>query len=347
MSLADKLVKNSTIHYTAPILDSQVFDKGDETKTPVIGVNIALSARVDGGLTNGLLCLAGESKRFKSLFALLIAASYLKAHPEGVLLFYDSEFGTPKPYFSMLDIDMSRVIHTPLLDAEELIVDIMKQLTNLERKDEIIIILDSMGNLASKKEVEDALKGETKADYTRAKAFKGLYRMITPHLNLKDIPMIVVNHTYKSIGSRVPVDIISGGTGIYLSADDIWIIGRRQDKDDDGLHGYEFIINIEKSRSVKEKSKIPISVNFDKGINRWSGLVDLALEAGILTKPSNGWYQLVINGKPAGSKSRLDDIETDDVFWTEVFDNTDFAQWIERKFSLHYEGKRLMSKIPE
>ena len=80
---------------------------------------------------------------------------------------------------------------------------------------------------------------------SRAKQMKSLFRMVTPHLNLKDIPLIAVNHTYKEIG-LYPKDIVSGGTGAYYSADAIWIIGRQQEKDGAEIAGYNFVINIEK-----------------------------------------------------------------------------------------------------
>ena len=155
-----------------------------------------------------------------------------------------------------------------------------------------MIIVDSVGNLASKKEVEDALDGKSVADMTRAKQMKSLFRMITPHLTIKDIPAIVVNHTYKEIG-LFPKDVVSGGTGIYYSADNIYIIGRRQQKTGTDITGYEFIINVEKSRFVREKSKIPVEVSWEAGISKWSGLLDMAIESGHVVKPANGWYQKV------------------------------------------------------
>jgi hypothetical protein len=154
--------------------------------------------------------LAGPSKHFKTGFALLLASSFLKKYPDGVILFYDSEFGTPQSYFQTFKIPFDSVIHTPITDVEELKFDIMKQMKAIERGEHIFIVVDSIGNLASKKEVEDALDGKSVADMSRAKQLKSLFRMITPHLTLKDIPMVVVNHTYKEI-SMFPKDIVGGG----------------------------------------------------------------------------------------------------------------------------------------
>jgi RecA/RadA recombinase len=256
-------------------------------------------------------------------------------YPEAVLLFYDSEFGTPIKYFETFEIDMDRVLHTPLTDIEQLKFDIMQQLAEVNRGDKLIIVLDSIGNLASKKEVEDALEGKSVADMSRAKQVKSLFRMVTPHLNIKDISMIVVNHTYKEIG-MFPKDIVGGGTGSYYSADNIYIIGRQQEKDGTEIVGYNFIINVEKSRYVKEKSKIPISVSFDGGISKYSGLLDLAIESGHVVKPTNGWYAKVDQSTgEVGDKKRIADTSTPE-FMEPILKDPKFKEFIKHKYEIAY-----------
>ena len=247
MSLLEKLKKNTTIKDSAILAKSKFFSEKDSIPTAVPMVNVALSGRLDGGLTPGLTMWAGPSKHFKTAFSLLMAKSYMDKYPDAVLLFYDSEFGTPIKYFETFDIDMDRVLHTPLTDIEQLKFDIMQQLQEISRGEHLIIVLDSIGNLASKKEVEDALDQKSVADMSRAKQVKSLFRMVTPHLTLKDVPMVVVNHTYMEIG-MFPKAIVGGGTGSYYSADNIFIIGRQQEKEGTEIVGYNFVINVEKSR---------------------------------------------------------------------------------------------------
>ncbi len=336
MSLMDKLLKSSTVKLTAPLLDSKVFGKKEIVSTSVPMVNVALSGSVDGGLQPGLTMLAGPSKHFKSAFALLMAAAYQKRYEDAVILFYDSEFGTPQAYFQAFGIDMNRVIHTPITNIEELKFDIVKQLDSIEKKDRVIIVIDSVGNLASKKEVDDANDGKSVADMTRAKQLKSVFRIVTPHLNLKDIPMIVVNHIYMEQG-LYPKAIVSGGTGIYLSADNIWILGRQQEKEGTEIKGYHFVINIEKSRHVREKSKIPITVTFDGGIAKWSGLMDVAEEGGFLRKPKVGWYEPFNpeTGEVLSDKLlRAKEIADNGTFWKMMFDNTDLAGYIKNKYTV-------------
>lgn len=334
MSILEKIKKNSSIKDSAILSKSKFFTDKDMIPTSVPIINVALSGRLDGGLTPGLTMWAGPSKHFKTAFSLLMAKSYLDKYPDAALLFYDSEFGTPQSYFDTFGIDTDRVLHTPLTDIEQLKFDIMKQLTSLDRGEHLIIVIDSIGNLASKKEVEDALDGKSVADMSRAKQVKSLFRMVTPHLNLKDIPMVVVNHTYKEIG-MFPKDIVGGGTGSYYSADNIFILGRQQEKEGTEVVGYNFIINVEKSRYVKEKSKIPVSVSFTGGISRWSGLLDLALESGNVIKPSNGWYSKVDleTGEVEEKKYREKDTDTKE-FWMSIVTSKTFRDFVETKYKV-------------
>jgi RecA/RadA recombinase len=335
MSLLDKIKKNSTIKDSAILSKSKFFTDKDMVPTSVPMINVALSGKLDGGIVPGLTMWAGPSKHFKTAFSLLMAKAYMDRYPEAVLLFYDSEFGTPIKYFETFGIDMERVLHTPLTDIEQLKFDIMQQLQDINRGDKLMIILDSIGNLASKKEVDDALDGKSVADMSRAKQVKSLFRMVTPHLNLKDIPMVVVNHTYKEIG-MFPKDIVGGGTGSYYSADNIFILGRQQEKEGTEIIGYNFIINVEKSRYTKEKSKIPISVTFDGGISKYSGLVDIGIDGGFISKPSPGWYAKVDQETgEVGDKVRFDATQTDE-FMLPLLKSEKFKEFVNQKYGIAY-----------
>lgn len=344
MSIMDKLKKNSKLSHTSVLSESKFFTEKDMVPTDVPMINVALSGSVDGGLAPGLTVLAGPSKHFKTSFALLMAGAYMKHHPDAVMLFYDSEFGSPDSYFKQFGIDTTRVLHTPITNVEELKFDLIGQLEELDRNDKVVVVIDSIGNLASKKELEDAKNEKSVADMSRAKALKGLFRMSTPYLAMKNIPLIAVNHTYQEIG-LFPKAIVSGGTGIYYSADNIWIIGRQQDKKGTEIQGYHFVINVEKSRYVKEKSKIPITVSWEGGVKSYSGLLDCALAGGYAVKPSNGWYATVDQSTgEVGPKVRYDGT-LDKSFWDPIFAETDFKDFLKKQYSIGHQSLVEMDEI--
>ena len=208
--LRSRLLKNSTIKETTILGDSKVFQPTIFYDTGIPIINLALSSDVDKGLFAGVTTIAGPSKHFKTKFALEILRGFLESDPEAIGIVYDNEFGSPASYFQSSNIPLDRVIYTPIMDMEEWKFDIIKQLKMLEKTDKVLIIMDSIGNLASKKELDDALEGESKQDMTRAKNLKSIFRMITPYLNTKNIPFIGIGHTYQT-QEMYSKSVVSGG----------------------------------------------------------------------------------------------------------------------------------------
>lgn len=332
-TLLERLKKNSKSKLSETLSSSKVFNV-EMTPTRIPMLNAALSGDLNGGLTAGLTIISGPSRHFKTSFALVMAQAYMEKHPDAIMIFYDSEFGAPLKYFETFKIDTDRVLHTPVTNIEELKFDIMNQLENLDKDDKVIIVIDSIGNIASKKEVEDAINEKSVADMTRAKALKGLFRMVTPHLTLKRIPMLGIAHTYSEM-SLFPRQVVSGGTGLMYSANTVWIVGRQQNKTGKDITGYHFVINVEKSRFVREKSKIPISVTWNGGLTEYSGLLEIAMLGGYVIKPKNGWYQLLdVDKKTEIGKNVREKDTTTKEFWEPIIDKPEFQEFIKDLYQI-------------
>jgi len=316
-------------------LDESIFFNEKEaipTELPIL--NVAFSGRLTGGLTSGLSVFAGESKSFKTMLALYCMKAYFDKYEDSVAVFYDSEFGTPPGYLKQFGLDLSRIIHVPIMHIEALKFDLTKRLESIDRGEKVFIMVDSLGNLASKKETEDAMSEKSVADMSRAKAIKSLFRIITPYLTTKNLPCIMINHIYKEIG-MFPKNIVAGGTGIMYSANQVFIITKAQEKDsatDKEIAGYRFTINIEKSRFVKEKSKLPFIVRYDSGIQKYSGLWDLAVEAGILKQVTKQSYEV------DGVKRKTSEWEEDVDFWEDLIHNKAFSDYVSSKYMLSMEN---------
>lgn len=335
MNLMEKMKKSGSIKAISVLSESTFFNEKDSIPTDIPIINIALSCDLDKGLTSGLTFIAGPSRNFKSLLGLVLVKAYMNKYKDSICLFYDSEFGITPNYIESNGIDTNRVLHIPIEHLEQLKFDISKRLENISRGDKVIIFVDSVGNLASKKEVDDALEEKSVADMSRAKVMKSLWRIVTPHLTTKDIPCIAINHTYKEM-SLYPKDIMSGGTGGMYSANQVLIIGKAQEKDGTELLGYNFTINIEKSRFVREKSKFTFMVMFEGGIQKYSGILDIAIEGGFVTKPSPGWYAKVNQETgEIGNKIRFDATQTSD-FMESILQNEKFKEYVRSRYAIAY-----------
>jgi RecA/RadA recombinase len=334
MSLLDTLKKVGAVTSTT-MADSSFFNNTEQIVTQLPALNIALAGDVDGGLTPGVLMVSGPSKSFKTAISLYMVAAYMEKYKDAVCVFYDTEYGSTPEYFETYGIDLGRVLHIPVEHIEQLKFDIVKKLEAIKKGDKVIFFIDSIGNVASKKELDDANDEKAVADMSRAKSLKSFWRIVTPQITGKELPLIAINHVYMEIG-LYPKAIVGGGTGGVYASNTIWIISKSQEKDGTDLVGFNFTINIEKSRTVIERSKIPLTVRFDSGIDKYSGMLDLALESGIVQKPSNGWYAIVDQETgELGQKKRAADTGTDE-FLGQVIAMPKFKEFIKRKYRLTY-----------
>ncbi len=209
-SLLEKMLKTGSTKNSAVLASSPFFNAKEIIPTDLPILNIAFSGSLDGGLTPGLTVVAGMSKTFKTMLSLYSMKAFLDKHKDGIALLYDSEFGVTPEYIKSFNIDIDRVLHIPIKDVEELKFDIVQKLDAIDKKDKIFIMIDSIGNLASKKELEDAQNEKSVADMSRAKSLKSLFRIITPYLTTRNIPCLAINHVYQSM-ELYSKAIVSGG----------------------------------------------------------------------------------------------------------------------------------------
>jgi len=340
-SLTNRILANSGNAFAAALSESQFFQREiDFIDTGIPMINVALSSRIENGLCGGVTTIAGESKRFKTLFGLYMLEAYQKKYPEGAALFYDTEFGVPRDYLKKFDLDWCRIVHVPITCVEELkhelssTLDLLKEEFKNGEEPKLFVLIDSVGNMASRKEINDAVDGKEKADMTRAKQLKSFFRIVTASLKMMDIPCIAINHVYKDQSGSNPMfaaTVVGGGQGIMLASDNVWVITRRQIGKSSDLEGYQFIINVEKSRFCKEKSQIPINVHFETGIHRYSGLVDLAEAFNIVEKTKVGKRTAYKYGELT---CLAKDIDIDSKFWDKILEETNLANDIAKVYVL-------------
>jgi len=144
----------------------------------------------------------------------------------------------------------------------------------------------------------------------------------------------IISHNTQEMYSKT---VVSGGTGNIYASDNIFIIGKQQEKEKDGeLLGWNFIINIEKSRYTKEKEKIPILVTFEGGLSKYTGMLELAIEAGFVIKPKNARFSRVIDFDTGEIEEKVyKEAETDtDAFWEPILSSDNFRNWVQNKYQI-------------
>jgi len=267
-------------------------DVGGYIDTGSYVFNALLSGSLFDGLPNSkITCLAGESATGKTYFSIGIVAQFLAANPEGVVLYFDTEQAVTSDMFTERGVDPKRVAVFPVETVEEFrhqcltIVDKVLATDESERKP-MMIVLDSLGMLSTAKEMNDVVEGKNTRDMTRAQVIKGTFRVLTLKLGKAKIPMLMTNHTYDVVGAYVPTKELGGGSGLKYAASTIVTLSKKKDKQDDEVVGNLITCKLYKSRLTKENKIVQVQLNFDSGLNRYYGLVDLALDCGIFKKNS-------------------------------------------------------------
>lgn len=252
--------------------------------------NAILSGSIYGGLAdNTVTAFAGEPSTGKTFFAIANIKLHLAANPKNFVVYFESENAINKAMLEARGVDVERVILIPVETVQEFrtqalkIVEKYKEMDDPERK--LLMVLDSLGNLSTKKEMEDIAAGKDTRDMTRSQLIKGAFRTLTLKLGKIKVPLICTNHVYDVIGAYVPMKKMGGGSGLDYAASTIIFLSKKKDKDaDDTVTGSIITAVLKKGRLVREHVKIQTLLNYDTGLDRYYGLLDLAIDAEIFKK---------------------------------------------------------------
>jgi RecA/RadA recombinase len=333
MSRLSELAKVGVVEQSAIMGDSDFFKNRFNVTTSLPILNVALSGELEKGFGCGLTMLAGESGTFKTNLALLCLSSYLQTYEDGFGIIYDSEFSITEEYLSTFGIDSSRILYVPICDVEELKQDAFAKLKELKRGEKCFVLIDSVGNMVSRKTITDIQDEKVSTDMSRAKQMKPLFSLITNSANMLDIPVFIVNHSY-STQELYSKTVVSGGRAAMYVPNTVLNMSRRAERSaDKSLEGFSFTIEVMKSRFIRAFSRLSFTVNFDSGIDPNSGLLELASDGGFITQ-KGGWYQLVDSGTPVGNKLRESQLlETG--FYDTLLKNTKFNDYVKSQYLLN------------
>ncbi len=287
MNFLKDIVKELDNEYAGLADDGVVGDTSSFIDTGSYSLNALLSGSIFGGLPgNKVTALAGESSTGKTFYALGIAGNFLRTDDKAGVIYFETEGALTKDMLQERGIDTKRFMIVPVSTVQEFRTQASKILDAYEKtpkKDRppLMLFLDSLGMLSTSKEMEDTLEGKDTRDMTRAQLIRGAFRVLSLRLAKLDVAMVVTNHTYAVVGAYMPTKTMGGGDGLKYAASTIVFLSKSQDKDGTEVIGNIIKCKLEKSRFTREKSMVETKLSFTKGLDRYHGLADLAVEAGI------------------------------------------------------------------
>ena len=254
--------------------------------------NALLSGSLYGGLpSNKITALAGESATGKTFFAMGIVKTFLDAAPDAGVIYFESESAITKDLITSRGIDPNRMVIVPVATVQDFRHQVIKVLDSYLLQSEadrrpLFLVLDSLGMLSTTKEMEDTAEGKETRDMSRAQVLKAAFRVLTLKLGRAKVPMLVTNHTYDVIGNMFPTKEMGGGSGLKYAASTIVYLSKKKEKDGTEVIGNIIHCKNQKSRLTVENKMVDVRLTYDKGLDRYYGLLDLAEKCGVFKKVS-------------------------------------------------------------
>ena len=248
----------------------------DYIDTGAVILNAQVSSHPRKGIPSGrVIQMAGPESSGKTFICL---ETIKNAQKEGYfIIYYDSEAANDATSMSDRGLDLSQLMYVPVATVEELTTSILNILDDLSKDDQVMIVIDSLGNLSSTKELEDATDGKGTRDMTRAQKLKALFRTVTVKAGVLNVPIMAVNHVYATIGSFFGGTTVAGGSGPAYANSCTLELTKAQYKKGDEIIGGIFTSKATKNRLAREKTKVKFKISFEHGLARYSGL-DIAAE---------------------------------------------------------------------
>ena len=256
-------------------------------------LNAVLSGSIYGGVANNKITVfAGETATGKTFFVLGVVKQFLETHPEAVVIYFDTESAVTNDMMTQRGIDVKRVAKSEPESIQKFRHIALKGIDHYINQDDsfrppMMMILDSLGQLSSTKELEDTAEGSETKDMTKAAILKATFRVLNLKLAKAGIPMLVCNHVYDVVGSYYPMKEMSGGSGLKYSASTIAMLSKKKDRDGTDVVGNIIKVKMHKSRLSRENKEVEILLSYDKGLDRYYGLVDLGVSEGVFKKVAN------------------------------------------------------------
>ena len=325
MSFLDDIAKQIGNDYATMVSDGiAAGDTADFIDTGSYIFNALVSGSIYGGVpSNKITAIAGESSTGKTFFCLGIVKHFLDNNPDAGVVYFESESAISKQMIEDRGIASDRMLIVPVATIEQFRTQACRILENYEDSPEenrqpLMFVLDSLGMLSTEKEISDVSADKQVRDMTKSQLIKGAFRVLTLKLGKVNVPMLVTNHTYDVIGSYVPTKEMGGGSGLKYASSTIVYLSKKKEKDGTEVVGNIIKCKAQKSRLTKENSQVETRLYYDKGLDRYYGLLELG-EKGGLWKNVAGRYEM--NGKKVYAKQILKDPET--YFTTEVMQALD------------------------
>lgn len=356
-----RMMKATSNKYVSNYIDSEILQINNFIDTGNYLLNGLFANDLFKGMPEGRIVeLSGDSGTGKSLIMTSVLKNFILSSKNNVVVFFDSEFGTnvQEMKSSISDeIFQAQFIHHEINTYEELIQFSAQQLEEMEKikvedpSINFLVCLDSLGGLMPQSQIDKAVKGDETKVMREQQLIKLFFNNIRRPLARSKASFLYANHTYLDIMNsnkytpKTDKSITRGGQGVMYTPDiKIRLFKLNLKNEEKTQIGIRVQAVATKSRYVALNAEIEFHVLFKKGVDRYSGLWDFAIDNNVITKSGAGvgttysieelnWH------KKTGELKKINNLS--EIFTKEVLDICN------RKFQEKYTLESINENITE
>lgn len=304
------------LELAATLDQSKMSNISEWISTGSFALNRVISGSYYKGLPRGrIVGLAGASGVGKSF---VCGNCIREAQKQGyTCIVFDSENAIDMTFLERIGVNTADVIHVPVNTIHEVKMRAVKMMREFRAEypdGKLFIVIDSIGGLLTENEFNAQIENNSTAMDMglRAKQLRVLSKILTAEVAISQAIMVVTNHTYEQAAANpqaAPTVKMVGGEGFIYATSAIVFLKKSLEKEEGEnlvtgktekqVKGAILKAHSEKNRFIPQGAKGEIYISFEKGVNRWYGMLEDAMEFGMITNESVGWYTL-----PGGVKVR-------------------------------------------
>jgi len=289
--LRQSIEKNVKGAHVSVLADSEIATGRFMLSTPALDLNRILSGSLNGGIpSRNLVAIVGPEHSFKSSFMVLCMANAQKLGYKPVII--DTEGGITDEFCQRWGLDAKNIlyVYTPWIHEVKSVIAQIRE----SGEQGYVIGIDSVGGLDRYKSFTDAVGGVPKADQgLLQKEIRSTLKLLLNVCIAQNSVSIACGHYY-GMPSSVPMpDQIGGGKAMKLFPSILISLRKEYLKDgankSDPVIGNRITATTLKNRMYPPFQQATIDIGYKTGLNKWAGIMDLAVEAEIIKK-AGGWY---------------------------------------------------------
>lgn len=266
----------------------------DYVDTGNLAMNWLISGKLEGGYPVGRITeMDGDPGTGKSLLCEMAMVD----PTIDLIVYFDTEAAMNIDFLKFLGVNPDKILYMPIDTVEQIneaAQEVLDTIVMNKSNKKVLMVIDSIALATTEKELDPDAGSDMG---NKAKLLRSFFRVYARKIEKHNIALLVTNHYTQKIGVMYGSNkTTTGGTALPYAASvrlDLKIADTQIDKKLETLGASAVTIKAktEKNRVFSPKRTVRFVLDFERGVDRYSGLFQILVDLGIAEK-NGAWCKL-------------------------------------------------------